>query len=104
MSDPLARQKQMVAQYPENELARFSLGKALFDQGEFAEALEHLNKALSKRSDWMVVQILLGKCHLQLGDKFAARTALEQAMQLAIDQHHEGPQSEIQEMLYLLNT
>ena len=104
MSDPLLRQRQMVQQYPQNELARFSLGKALFDLGEFAEAREHFTVALAQRPDWMVVQILLGKCELQLGNLATAKAALERGLQLAIEQRHEGPQTELEEILSLLNT
>ena len=89
----------MVAQFPENELARFSLGKALFDAGEYGEAREHLAAALSKRSDWRVVQILLGQIALQLGDASGAKRAFQAARQLAIDQHHEGPLAELDTLL-----
>ena len=65
---PLERFQRMVAQNPQNGLARFSLGKALFDAGQFAAAREHLTLALATKPDWMVVQILLGKCDLALGN------------------------------------
>ena len=99
MTDPLARPRQMVAQYPQNELARFSLGKALFDGGNFAEAKEHLTGALAKKPDWMLVQILLGKCELQLGHRTAALAAFTRARELALAQHHEGPLAEIEQFL-----
>ena len=99
MNDPLARQRAMVAQHPENELARFSLGKALYDRGDWAGAREHLQVALSKRADWMVVQILLGKIELQTGNREGARAAFLAACQLAIEQHHEGPLAELDELL-----
>jgi len=98
MSD-IARYEQMVAQFPQNELARFSLGKALFDAGEFAKAKEHLEVALTKKPDWMIVQILIGKCDLSLGNKACAKAAFEKALQLAIDQNHEGPQMEMETAL-----
>ena len=104
MSDPLLRQRQMVADHPKNELARFSLGKALFDQGKFAEAQEHFLVALERRPDWMLVHILLGKSYLQLGNRADGKASLERGLQLAIEQHHEGPQAEVEEMLSLLNT
>lgn len=99
MNDPLARQRALVTQHPGNELARFSLGKALYDRGEFAEAREHLQVALSKRNDWMVVQILLGKIELHLGNPAGARVAFLAARQLALDQHHDGPLAELDELL-----
>ena len=89
----------MVAQFPENELARFSLGKALYDAGAFQPAREHFETALARKPNWMVVQILIGKCELALGNKPAARSAFEKALALAIAQHHEGPQMEMEQAL-----
>jgi len=99
MNDTIARYEKMVEQFPQNELARFSLGKALFDTGEFARAKEHLGVALTKKPDWMVVQILIGKCELALGNEASAKAAFERALQLAIEQHHEGPEAEMKQML-----
>jgi Flp pilus assembly protein TadD len=98
-NDPLAWQRQMVQQFPDNELGRFSLGKALYDRGDYAEAAEHLERALAKKPDWMVVQILLGKVALQSGDRDRARADFERALQLAVDQRHEGPQAELEALL-----
>ena len=99
MNELVTRYEKMVEQFPQNELARFSLGKALFDAGDFERAKEHLEVALAKKPDWMVVQILIGKCDLALGDKAAAKTAFERALKLAIEQHHEGPQAEMEQAL-----
>ena len=99
MNETIARYQKMLEQYPTNELARFSLGKALFDAGEFVKAKEQFEIAISRKPDWMVVQILIGKCQLALGDKLAAKTAFERALQLAIEQHHEGPQAEMEQAL-----
>ena len=103
MTDPLERYRQMVAQHPGNELARFSLGKALFDRGEYAAAKEQFELALTRRGDWMVVRILLGKSLLELGDETGARASFEQARQLAVEQHHEGPLAELDQLLSELN-
>ena len=99
MQDTIAHYEKMVEQFPENELARFSLGKALFDAGEISRAKEQLFAALTKKPDWMVVQILLGKCDLMLGNKPGAKAAFERALQLAIEQNHEGPKMEMEEAL-----
>ncbi len=95
----IARFEAKVIEHPENELHRFSLGKALFDAGRLAEAERHLRVALGKRQDWMVVVMLLGQCAVQRGDKAAARELYEKALQLAIDQHHEGPEAEVRAAL-----
>lgn len=99
MNETIGRYEKMVGQFPQNELARFSLGKALFDAKEFQRAKEHLELALAKKPDWMVVQILIGKCDLSLGQKASAKAAFERALKLAIDQNHEGPQMEMEQAL-----
>ena len=99
MKDPLLRQRELVAKHPTNELARFSLGKALFDQESFAEALEHFSQAITAKPDWMMVHILIGKCHLSLGNKPSARSSFQIARDLAIAQHHDGPLEEMDQLL-----
>jgi len=89
----------LVTSAPENPLHRFSLGKALFDSGRYDEAEQHFLIALEKRSDWMVVAILLAKCALQKNDKAKAREYCEKALELAITQNHKTPEAEIREML-----
>ena len=97
--DVLERHRQMVERFPENELGRFSLGKTLFDLGRHDEAEEHLKVALRKKPDWMVVQILVGKCALELGRRAEAIGAFERARDLAVAQHHEGPLAEMESLL-----
>lgn len=99
MNEAIARHKKLLEQYPENELARFSLGKAYFDAGQISDAKEQFDRAIAKKPDWMVVQILIGKCELALGNKSAAKDSFERARQLAIQQNHEGPLAEMEQML-----
>ena len=99
MNDAVARSQKLLEQYPDNELARFSLGKAYFDRGEFTAAKEQFMIALNRKPDWMVVQILLGKCELALGERSSARAAFERARQLALEQNHEGPLEEMNQLL-----
>ncbi len=88
-----------LAQSPENELFRFSLGKALYDRGETAEAVSHFEVALTHKPDWMLVAILLGKCWRQLGDFVKARQYLELGRKLAHEQQHDGPLEEATALL-----
>jgi len=99
MNETVARCQNMVDQFPNNELARFSLGKAYYDLGQFANAKEQFELALSRKPDWMAVQILLGKCAVALGQTATAKSAFERARQLAIEQNHEGPLAEVEELL-----
>jgi len=99
MSEAIERFETLLHKNPQNGLARFSLGKALYDANRFAEAKAHFETALRQKPEWMVVQILLGKCELALGCREEARAAFERGLQLAIDQHHEGPQAELEVLL-----
>ena len=99
MNAAIARAQKLVEQFPDNEMARFSLGKALFDHGQTAAAKEQFETALARKPNWMVVQILIGKCELALGDAAAAKVAFERARQLAIEQDHEGPLEEMNQLL-----
>ena len=99
MNDAIARHLIMLEQNPDNELTRFSLGKALFDEGDYAAAQKQLAQALASKPDWMVVQILLARCELNLGNKAAARPALERAKELAIKQGHVGPLAQVEELI-----
>lgn len=103
MNEAVTRCQKLLDEYPDNELARFSLGKAWFDAGQFAAARAQFALALARKPAWMVVQILLGKCELALGDKAAAKTAFERARQLAIEQDHKGPLEEMNQMLVQLD-
>lgn len=89
----------MVARQPDNELFRFSLAQALVAEGRPAEAVAHFELCAAKKADWMMPRILLGKVLLQLGQRNAARTHLEEALRLAIDQHHEDPEREMRALL-----
>jgi Flp pilus assembly protein TadD len=97
--DLIARYEAVLQQRPGDELALFSLGKALFDAGRFDEAEVHLQAGLRAKPDWMVVTMLLARCALHRGDKAAARQLYENALGFAIAQYHEGPQEEIRTAL-----
>ena len=99
MNEAIARHKKLLEQYPDNELARFSLGKAYYEAGLIQEAKGQFNLAIAKKPDWMVVQILIGKCELTLGHRNEAKACFERAKQLAIAQNHEGPLAEMEQML-----
>jgi len=104
VSDLVNKYQKLVEQHPSSELARFSLAKALFDAGDYGLAAEHFRIALDRKPDWMVAHILVGRCHLALGDRARAREAFERARQLAIAQDHEGPLSEMEEALRQLQS
>lgn len=77
MNEAIARAQKLVEQFPDNEMARFSLSKGLFDHGQTAAAKEQFEAALASKLDGMVVQILTCKCELALGNSAAAQVAFE---------------------------
>lgn len=89
----------LVGQQPDNELFRFSLAQALVAAGSESEAVPHFEYCLSKRSDWMMPRILLGKLLIRLGRKDEARRLFQAALTLAQQQHHEDPERELRAML-----
>jgi predicted Zn-dependent protease len=89
----------LVERQPENEMFRFSLAQALVADGRGADAVPHYEHCVARKADWMMARILLGKLLLQLGRKAEARPLLEDALRLAVDQHHEDPERELRALL-----
>jgi predicted Zn-dependent protease len=89
----------LVTQQPDNELFRFSLGQALVEEGRAAEAIAHLQFCAGRRADWMMARILLGKALLSTGQVAAARSVLQEALDLAVTQNHETPEVELRALL-----
>jgi predicted Zn-dependent protease len=89
----------LVAKQPDNELFRFSLAQALLAENRPADAIEHLTYCASKKGDWMMPRILLGKALAGLTRQAEARRWLEEALNLAVDQHHEDPERELRALL-----
>ena len=99
MTEATARYTKLLELHPNNELARFSLGKAYFDSGQFAQAKEQFEIALARKRDWMVVQISSANAIWPLGARDSAKAAFERARQLAIEQEHDGPLAEVEQLL-----
>lgn len=89
----------LVAKQPENELFRFSLAQALVAEHRLVDAVEHYRYCTSKKADWMMPRILLGKLYLELGQRTEARVMLQEALKLAVDQAHEEPERELRALL-----
>lgn len=89
----------LVARQPDNELFRFSLAQALVADGRHADAVPHFEVCAAKKADWMMARILLGKALLHLGRRADAKPILENALHLAVDQHHEDPERELRALL-----
>lgn len=85
-SDRLAQFRKMAEADPDNELGHFSLGRALLDAGQAAEAATSLRRAIQINPNIAKVYQLLAQAELKLGNKDAAIQALTQGIH-AGDRH-----------------
>lgn len=97
--DRVAHFTRLLTEQPGNDLFRFSLAQALVGAGRPLDAESHFRACSNAKHDWMIPRIALGKILLQSGRTAEAKTVLEEALQLAIDQHHEDPESEVRGLL-----
>lgn len=98
-SERLAGLRAMVADDPDNELGQFSLGQALFEAHEFAEAEQAFAAAARLQPDLMMAHMRLAECLVALQRHAEARQPAEIARQLAIAQHHVGPRGDAEDLL-----
>ena len=101
-NDRIAKALELWKKFPDNDLSRYNLAQTYFDAGDYIHAAGHLRPLCTKKPDWMVVHILLGKCLLNAGQREEAKKILESALQLAIEQHHDGPREDVAEFLKTL--
>ena len=100
MTDPrVTRFRDLVAKQPANEMFRFSLAQALESADQTDEAEEHYRSCVKAKTDWMLPRIRLGKLLLKQGRADQAKPLLAEALKLAIDQDHEDPAAELQQIL-----
>ena len=98
-SAKVAKWLPLVEKHPDNELARYSLGSAYFDERRFAEAEPHFQRALELKGDWVMAYILRARCLIALGRVDEARPLLAKGREHSIQQRHEGPVEEIDAIL-----
>lgn len=91
--------KTLLERQPDNEMFRFSLAQALVAEGRAEEAVPHYAFCVAHNKAWMMPRILLGKLQLQRGRREEAKGLFQDALQLAIDQHHEDPEQELRALL-----
>jgi tetratricopeptide (TPR) repeat protein len=83
-ADALPLLKQLVADYPEERMARMMLGQVLFNRGELQEARTHLERALALDNSTPRVYNLLGNYHLLQSDYASARAMYQQALKRTV--------------------
>ncbi len=100
MSDARLEQfKQMVAEFPEAPMAHFSLGKALLERKQYAEAVQALETAVRLDPQYAAALVSLGDALVGAGQAPRAREVLTRARDNALAQGHPGLAEEIDERL-----
>lgn len=91
--------EKMLAKGVDNALLRFGLGKGYLDQGDYALAVEHLQRCVAFDPNYSAAWKLLGKAHQGHGDTTEARRAWEQG--IAAAQAHGDKQAEKEMSVFL---
>ena len=94
MSGRTAFLRSKLEEDPDNLLHLFSLGKNLLEEENYTEAESWLRRCTELRADWMVARILLGRCLAEEGKAGEAKDFLREAVRLAREQGHDGPEAE----------
>ncbi|MFG0316989.1 MAG: tetratricopeptide repeat protein [Planctomycetota bacterium JB042] len=97
--EKIATWRARVEAAPDDELARFTLGRACFEAGRLDDAASAFEEAVRMKADWMMAWVYLGRARLERDDAEGAREALTRARALAVDQGHDDPIVEIDELL-----
>jgi uncharacterized protein HemY len=68
---------------PDNPMVLYSLGNELFKEGEYAEARDHLRRAVENKPDYSVAYRTLGRAHFELGENAEARRVFADGREVA---------------------
>lgn len=94
--------RQLVESQPDNELAHYSLGTALFEEAVYEEAEQHFSAALEKKGDWVLAYILRARCLIHMKRLDEARALLLIGRDHSEKQKHDSPIEEIDDLLETL--
>ena len=66
-----------------NPMVLYSLGNELFKEGQYAEARDHLRRAVEAKPDYSVAYRTLGRAHYELGENDEAREVFDRGREVA---------------------
>ena len=66
-----------------NPMVLYSLGNELFKEGQYAEARDHLRRAVEAKPDYSVAYRTLGRAHYELGENAEAREVFDRGREVA---------------------
>jgi Fe-S cluster biosynthesis and repair protein YggX len=91
--------RKMAHDDPENELGHFSLGKALSEAGEYAEAAQSFQRTVELNNQFSKAYQLLGESLLKAGDQAAAIRFLTEGFKVADERGDRIPRDDMARML-----
>ncbi|MCS6976035.1 MAG: Fe(2+)-trafficking protein [Gemmatales bacterium] len=95
----IAQFRKMANDDPENELGHFSLGKALMDAGEYAEAIGSFERTIVLNPQFSKAFQLLGTCYIKTGQRDLAIQTLKRGYKVASERGDTMPREEMARLL-----
>ena len=75
--------RELLKRDSDNPMVLYSLGNELFKEGEYAEARDHLKRAVENKPDYSVAYRTLGRAHFELGENAEARRVFADGREVA---------------------
>lgn len=94
-AERIAQFRKMAQDDPENELGHFGLGKALWEAGEFAEAIPAFEQAITLNAEFSKAYQYLGECYARLGKRDKALEVFQRGYEVADRRGDRVPRDEI---------
>lgn len=98
----MATQQERIAQFrkmanddPDNELAHYSLGRALMEAGEYAAAAASFQRTLALNPQFSKAYQLLGECYIETGQREQALQVLREGFAVADERGDNIPRDEM---------
>ena len=99
LHERIAQFRKMAQDDLENELGHFSLGKALFEDGQFVEAAVSFQKTVELNTQFSKAFQLLGQSLIKAGNKAAAAQYLTKGYAVADERGDNIPRDEMAKLL-----
>ncbi len=95
----IAQFRKMANDDPDNELGHFSLGKALLEGEQVAEAASSFQRTVELNPQFSKAYQLLASCHLKLGQRDQAKEVLRNGYKVADERGDRMPRDEMAKLL-----
>lgn len=99
LQERIAQFRKMTQDDPENELGHFSLGKALFEDGQFVDAAVAFQKTVELNTQFSKAYQLLGQSLINAGNNAGAVTFLTKGFEVADERGDNIPREDMAKLL-----